>query len=239
MSDDFQLTVEFPYFAAVADPSERQWVVDLATPYYSRMLGLGTAFYNETTIDISGRTVVKDETIFFRSSFEQRAGYDSINWRTSVNLYEGAIELTIISSVPMTEENLLAAIVGPGPGFIPTNFGYDPGNFDRSVIIHGRNTQWAINTVTGHEDLTATGSGYLMPFTDNYFSSLEPTAADTLYCYRVINLSDPNVVGGAVEGANVMTLNAKRVILDCMAQEEPTLEYMMRLKRSYELANQV
>lgn len=239
MSDDFQLTVEFPYFAALADPTEREWVMDLATPYYSRMLGLPTAFYNETTIDLSGRTVLKDETVFFRSSFEQKGGYDGISWRTSVSLGEGAFELTIISSVPMTEENLLAAIVGAGPGFTATNFGYDPGNFDRSVIIHGRFTQFAINTVTAHTDLTATGAGYLMAYNDHYFSSLEPTAADTLYCYRVINLSDVNTVGGAVVGANVMTLNAKRVILDCMAQEEPTLEYMMRLKRSYELANQV
>ena len=239
MSDNFQLTVEFPYFAVIADPLNKEWVVDLSTPYYSRMLGLPTAFYNETTIDLSGRTVLKDETVFFRSSFEQKAGYDSLAWKTSVSLYEGAIELTIISSVPMTQENLIAAVVGAGAGFTATNFGFDPGNFDRSVIIHGRNTQFAINTVTGHTDLTATGAGYLMAFNDNYFSSLEPTAADTLYCYRVINLSDVNTVGGAVVGANVMTLNAKRVILDCMSQEEPTLEYMMRLKRSYELANQV
>lgn len=235
MTDDFQLTVEFPFFAVVADTEEREWRLDTSTPYYSRMLGLPTAFYNETTIDLSGRTVLKDETVFFRSSFEQKGGYDSIQWRTTASLYEGAIELTVISSVPLTEQNLIAGIVGPAPGFTPTNFGFDPGNFDRSVIIHGRTTQWALNTVTGHEDLTATGSGYLMPFTDNYFSSLEPTAADTLYCYRVINLSDVN----PIVGANVITLNAKRVIMDCMAQEEPTLEYMMRLKRSYELANQV
>ena len=235
MTDDFQLTVEFPCFAVVADNVERTWRLGISTPTYSRLLGLDTAFYNETTIDLSGRTVLKDETVFFRSSFEQRGGYDSIAWKTNASLYEGAIELTVISSVPLSEENLIAGIAGTAPGFTAVNFGFDPGTFDRSVIIHGRTTQWALNTVTGHEDLTQTGSGYLMAFADNYFSSLEPTAADTLYCYRVINLSDVN----PIEGAEVITLNAKRVIMDCMAQEEPTLEYMMRLKRSYELANQV
>lgn len=239
MSDDFQLTCEFPTFAVVADPTEREWVVDTGTPFYSRLLNLPTAFYNETTIDLSGRTVLKDETIFFRSSFEQKAGYDSIAWRTQGSLYEGAIEITIISSVPLSEENLIAAVFA-APGFIPPNYGYDAGTFDRSSIIHGRTQQHHLNTVSGHQPLTETGSGYLFTINDNYWSSLEPTAADTLYCYRMFNLSDVNVVAGpAIEGANVMTVNSKRVILDCMSKEEPQLEYMMRLKRSYELANQV
>lgn len=234
MSDDFQLTVEFPFFACVADVLERQWLIDGSVPNYSRLLSLPTAFFCESTIDLSGRTTLKDETVFFRSSFEQRAGYNSISWKDRASLYEGIIEITLISSVPLTEENMVSAVFC-APGFTPVNFGYNPGTFDRSVIIHGRTTQWHLNTVTGHDPLDATGDGYLMVAEDNYYSSLEPTAADTLYCYRILNLSDVN----PDEQARTMVLNAKRVILDCMSKEEPTLEYMMRLKRSYELANQV
>lgn len=234
MSDDFQLTVEFPFFACVADIVEREWVIDGSVPNYSRLLGLKTAFYCESTIDLSGRTVLKDQTVFFRSSFEQKGGYDSISWKDKASTYEGIIEITIISSVPLTEQNMVSAVFA-APGFTPVNFGFDPGTFDRSVIIHGRTTQHHLNTVTGHDPFDATGDGYLMAMNDNYYSSLEPTAADTLYCYRIMNLSDVN----PVEQARTMSLNAKRVIMDCVALEEPDLEYMMRLKRSYELANQV
>ena len=134
---------------------------------------------------------------------------------------------------------MVAGGVGAAPGFLPTNFGFDTGTFDRSSIIHGRVQNHHLNSQTGATPLTQTGQGYLMTIEDNSFSSLEPTAADTLYCYRILLLSDLDVNGGAIIGANTMTLNAKRVIMDCMSMQEPELEYMMRLKRSYELANQV
>jgi len=111
---------------------------------------------------------------------------------------------------------------------------FGPGNFDRSVIIHGRSTTHHLNTTAGSGPTNQTSFGYIVPVTDTYFSSLEPTAADTLYCYRLIALN-----AFQSPGANLFFLPPKRVILDCMSAEEPTLQYMMRLKRSYELANQV
>ena len=72
-----------------------------------------------------------------------------------------------------------------------------------------------------------------MNVVDNYYSSLEPTAADTLYCYRVIALP---LTSSSITS---VVLPAKRVIMDAYVEAEPNNEYMMRLKRSYELANQV
>ena len=71
---------------------------------------------------------------------------------------------------------------------------------------------------------------------DNIFSSLEPTAADCLYCYRVAAIPTAQTGG---TGIDFVYLPPKRVILDAFTVEEPELSYMMRLKRSYELANQV
>jgi len=58
-----------------------------------------------------------------------------------------------------------------------------------------------------------------------------------LYCYRFLAL--PNGAAADEYGATGLVLPALRVILDAFTVEEPDLEYMMRLKRSYELANQV
>jgi hypothetical protein len=66
--------------------------------------------------------------------------------------------------------------------------------------------------------------------------SLEPTAADKLFASRIV------MPYGKVANTILMTSMAspaQRVGFRGMMAEEPTLEYMMRLKRSYELANQV
>ena len=65
------------------------------------------------------------------------------------------------------------------------------------------------------------------------FSSLEPTAADKLYGYRIVSVSS-----GEGEG-DTIAVPASRVLMPGNISSEPKLEYMMRLKRSYELANQV
>lgn len=61
----------------------------------------------------------------------------------------------------------------------------------------------------------------------NDFSSGEPTAVDQLHCYRIVQI---NGTGDAQ-----IYVPAARFYLAGAIGEEPDLEYMMRLKRSYEL----
>lgn len=192
-------------------------------------------YLQEQKIDLSGY-VQSDLTVGFRRSFEQTAGADQIYWNTFDVKSDYTLETIIISSVPFTDEQLTIAI-GQSPGFTPFPLpGFDVGNFNRTHIIHGHYSSYMPNSTTGSSDYTITGNATLFAVTDNYFSSLEPTAADCLYCYRVIGLPDP---GDGNSGIRRVALPAKRVILDAFTVEEPDLEYMMRLKRSYELANQV
>jgi len=60
------------------------------------------------------------------------------------------------------------------------------------------------------------------------FSSGEPTAASKLYCYRI-------VVPLVDSGTTILSVPAARFYLTGVRDAEPDLEYMMRLKRSFEL----
>lgn len=226
---DRQLTVEFPPLVATLNQGTDTYVVNLPTGYEQ----IATeGFKYETTIDLGGYTRQDDKTVFFRRSFEQLGGAEAIFW----NLYDPKSDSvgsnTIISSVPMTDAQLLASF-GVQPGFIPYSSSTDFGNFNREHIIHGRFEVAYANSIVGASSFSALGNATLMNVVDNYYSSLEPTAADTLYCYRVIRL--PSATGSIQQVA----MPAKRVILDAYVEEESDNEYMMRLKRSYELANQV
>jgi len=61
------------------------------------------------------------------------------------------------------------------------------------------------------------------------FSSGEPTAVSRLHCYRIIQIPG--------EGDNAqLYVPAARFYLTAAIGSEPDLEYLMRLKRSYELS---
>ena len=197
------------------------------------------AFLTSTVIDLSGYAM-QDLTTYFRRSFEQVGGYYSASWDAAISQNVGVIESTIISSVPFNDDQIIHTLI-ESPGFI-LNGGYsnpilgiDVGNFDRTHIIHGHLENHFVTDVTGSAPITQAGSGFLNPFVDNYYSSLEPTAADCLYVYRIVLTNDSS----QSEHFEQINIPAKRVVLDVMTDKEDHLEYMMRLARSYELANQV
>lgn len=231
---DRQLTVEFPWLQRTTQTTGagKVWVATYGTD--TREI-TNTIYVQESKIDLSGY-VQDDLTVSFRRSFEQKAGTEYLSWFDYDGSTDFILETFIVSSVPMNDSQLQAALVG-SPGF--TNFpnpGLVWGNFNREHIIHGSYKVHYANSIVGSGAFTAPNSATLVNVVDNYFSSLEPTAADCLYCYRVIGLPTPR--SGAV-GPRQIQMPATRVILDAFTMEESELEYMMRLKRSYELANQV
>lgn len=230
---DRQLKVEFPWLAVISDAAASPaWQFNIATD--TRKLS-ATVFAQEMKLDLSGY-VQSDLTVGFRRSFEQVGGADIIFWDSYDVNNDSLLETVIISSVPFNDNQLTGALLS-SPGFTNYQFsGFDWGNFNREHIIHGSYDVMYANSTIGAGAFTARGNANLMSVQSNIFSSLEPTAADCLYCYRVFSLPEP---GPAGSGVSQITLPPKRVLLDAFTVEEPEIEYLMRLKRSYELANQV
>ncbi|NIQ90333.1 MAG: hypothetical protein GWN93_15420, partial [Deltaproteobacteria bacterium] len=63
----------------------------------------------------------------------------------------------------------------------------------------------------------------------NQIGSLESTASDRIYTYRILNIT-----GGTA--AAQINLYYARYIIRVQAKEEPDFQYLMRLRRSFELA---
>lgn len=200
---------------------------------------LDGAFLTTTVIDLSGYAM-EDMTTYFRRSFEQLGGTYRGIWEQPISQNTLVSEQTIISSVPFNDDQIIASLTVSSPGFI-VNGGFtasaliDAGNYDRTHIIHGHLEGHFVTDVTGSAPINDAGDGYLTPFIDNYYSSLEPTAADCLYVYRII-ITNPST---AREFFTQVLIPPKRIILDVETDKEDHLSYMMRLARSYELANQV
>lgn len=201
-----------------------------------------TIYKHESTIDLGGYTRQDDLTVFFRSSFEQIGGPYSVTWLVGagadpLNGFDAVVaEQLIVTSVPLTDLQLTGCMTY-SPGFSTYTTAATPelsrtGN--RNTTIHGHRIDHAISTTTGATSFTTDGEAYLIPLLDNYYSSLDPTAADTLYCYRLIGMSS----GSQFSRLDIVTIPPRRILLDSTVDKESDLSYMMRLKRSYELANQ-
>ena len=63
---------------------------------------------------------------------------------------------------------------------------------------------------------------------EQQIGSLQPTASDRVYSYSVLVMGSPI-------GADTITISPCRHLLRAEAREEKEYEYLMRLKRSYEL----
>ena len=68
------------------------------------------------------------------------------------------------------------------------------------------------NSTIGGGGFGSSGNATLMKVTDNIFSSIEPTAADCLYCYRVFAVPAAATSGTGIERVG---LPAKKNYLRC------------------------
>lgn len=191
------------------------------------ILGVGQAGY-ETQIDLSGYAM-DDLTFYFHGSYLQEGG--PVNY----NLGAGLLIYDLVTTVPCIMSDLAAlAIQLSPPGMIqasPATGG--TGNQNRETVIHSQIRYFA-------RDSTFPGDYYLTKISNNYQSSLQPTAADRLFVYRIVVLL-PDVTASpptTFPYGPTCVIPAARIVMPGMMAREPELEYMMRLKRSYELANQ-
>jgi hypothetical protein len=166
-------------------------------------------FVSRTYFDLAGLTM-DDKTLFFEATGIQ----ESLNPATSpAAAGNGAIVVDIMSNKPLTNDEAVASLIyGNMIGQINANL-----TFDQTIYMRHR---------TFNTDLDNQAGGYMIVIVDNQLGSMSPTASDRIYVTRVVSF------GGGDGAYNVYPV---RYLLRAQAKEEPEYEYLMRLKRSYEL----
>ena len=173
----------------------------------------GLIFANRQYFDLAGLSM-DDKTLFFEGAAVQ----DTLNPAASPSVAGSLILLTdVMSNKPLTNAEITS--IGAGNGNIQ---GQGNLTFDQTIYMRLR---------TFNIDLDNAAGGYMIPIADNQLGSLSPTASDRVYITRIVVLGDVSADGS-------YSVSPCRYIIRAKAQEEPEYEYLMRLKRSYELQNE-
>jgi hypothetical protein len=176
----------------------------------------GTAVYWEGTIDLSG--YARDYKTFYPTGGVIQEGAAWLAYGGS-----GQTVLTYVSSIPLDVDAIVAEFVlGSGPGFMQ---GSDQQTWTSLLFAESQ-----VNLINAN----LPALGICQPITVKQSGSLSPTAAQVLYVMKIVA---PTTIGGII--GTSLNIPASRIILPGTMDQEPQLEYMMRLARSVELANQV
>lgn len=182
-------------------------------------------YYHETSIDLSG--YARDNLSFFPTSIGIQDPGVYTNSQTDPGITGSVLQvLDIISSVPIADVQAVAdlCLAGVAPGMLESVYGFE-------TIMMG-----SYRLYTNDNSFQAF-AGLQTLHTSQRFDSGEATAADKLFCYRIIHaFVDP--FGAPTDGTLIRAPAARQLIAGVMVAE-PELVHMFRMKRSYELANQV
>lgn len=167
--------------------------------------------YYETYIDLAGMSM-EEKTMFFSGATTQNMNPITSNPAVAGN---NVHVWDLMVTKPLSLAELIQVVVfgnTASPGVKLT--------FDQTVYFRNR----VLNT-----DIDNAASTIMIPIFDEQLGSLEATASDRIYIYRYISI---------VGADGVYNIYPVRFILQAEAKEEPEYQYLMRLKRSYELQNE-
>ena len=203
---------------------------------YATALGQGWEFnkasnpmvcYYEDSIDLSGYAN-QDLTFFPELAFIQMSPVYTIQSTDGGSV----LDLVAITSVPMDVESLYTALIfGSGPALPELSA---PGIVNNSPVDWSTVPYCRIDFRSRETNIPG-GLGIMTSIESAQLGSLQPTAADKLFIYRIVYpLSDtpPHI------DFSSFVIPPLRVGFRGMMAQEDDREYLMRLKRGYELANQ-
>ena len=176
------------------------------------------SFLSSNYFDLAGMTM-EEQTIFFEA-----AGIQTTLSPLANNTREGdsCVIMDIMSTVPMTDQQvILTSSYGNFAGNIAVD-GQGPLSFEETVYAR---TQMFVR------HLDTSSWGYITLTDENFFGSMEPTASDRIYSYRLVIASNDNQPIAMDE----LTIYPARHLLKSTAKEEPDYQYMMRLMKSFQL----
>lgn len=218
------LRIEIPPCTVQKDSPDPEWTDLSDSSGWESLPAVPLTMYWKGSIDLSGyardyKTFYPAGGVIQQGPYVAEAGGD------------GSILFTIVSSVPLNPTEIYYQLAfGNGPGFLnntvaaAAGVGTDQQNWD--TVLFAESQLYVPNA-----NIAPNPNGLQQLLERNQSGSLAPTAAQVLY---VLKMALPF---GATQ--TTLVIPASRVILPGTMDQEPELEYMMRLSRSVELANQV
>jgi hypothetical protein len=223
-NQDRRLTALHPSLVGVWDNAAGSW-----TPTNGWQQAGTSVYFHETQIDLSGYS--RESLTFFPNALGiQDPGVYLFNPQTIIpDAPQQAMQvLDIITSVPIIgAQGILDVAQTQLPFPNNTGLGMLGGSHDFTTILFGMYRFFTANTNIPYP-------AYLQLERSQRFDSGEPTAVDKLYCYRIVATLQQDLIDGDAIG-----IPACRQLVSGVFSEETELVYMQRLKRGYELANQV
>jgi hypothetical protein len=199
-----------------ATRSEGTWAL---TPGFNYQLIPGTTpgnslyAYSKKYFDLAG-LAIDEKTLFFDMAAVQTSSLPVFSGPASPG---DSIQIVdVMTSIPLTEDATMLTDLAYG-------FGFNGSRQNFEHVIFARSLQYAV-----HLDLGAYASPTLTA--SNQYGSGDPTASDRVYSYRFII-----IVVAVASGVTGSSIAGARHVLTATPKEEQEYQYLMRLKRSYEL----
>ena len=170
-------------------------------------------FTSESYIDLGG-LAMEEKTIFPTGITVQRGSFPFIRDGIPGDYYFVWDYLTSIP-IDLSDANVISQLLYVGQGFPGTVL-----NFEH--VLYARGQRWIVDLDTAQQAP--------LKADEFQFGSMSPTASDRVYSYRLVFIG----VQAASPATRINTSNVRHV-LQVDTKEEPTYEYLMRLKRSYDL----
>lgn len=204
------LAKEFPYLVANKADAPALWTIDQGDGW-RQLAPASNTFIASTYFDLAGMSQ-REKTLFFEGAAVQEVLPPSST--PSATAGDIVVVTDVMSTSPMTDAQASAYQLSANLAQSATGL-----SFEQTVYGRVRIFNMNVNTLAG---------SYYELQTDNQTGSLEPTASDRIYCYRIVTFGPTNVNGThSVWGA--------RYLLQASAKEEAEFQYLMRLQRSYVL----
>ena len=167
-------------------------------------------FVSDTFFDLAGMSQ-REKTLFFEGAAVQEFINPS---HTGGGPGDSIIVYDLMTSMSMTDAEILSYVA-------LGNFATSSAGLTYHETIYGRVRHYVV-------DLDTASWGSYVLVSDNQIGSMEATASDRIYCYRIVNIGSPTA-------ATDLVVNSARYLLRAEAKEEAEFQYLMRLRRSYEL----
>jgi hypothetical protein len=215
-------------------PPNNGWYVD-NTPWDRQG---GNHIYTQDSIDIGGMTTTQEETFFPQAATIQNSPFYSAPGVLNPNEapYGTLFEWVLITESPFDVskwiEDQSYAVLGQSfdtqftcPGIEPRRTTNQNQTIGFDNILYGR-----VQMIANNSSLPQQAG---VVYATEEFGSMTPTASDRLYVTRIVKVQ---TYGIAAQAGFTIQVPHMRVIIVGSSKEENDLSYIMRLRQSYKLA---